>query len=94
VTRRKIEIATVPTFFCRVNGTGFTISFIALEHSRGGSRPGYSHEVIINGTVIGFLAKGRRPSKVAAQFFLDRLLAVIDLQAKTGGAYWSFTKGG
>jgi hypothetical protein len=72
----------IPTFYCTVDGFGYTISFPLLnpEHD-GGPRPGFTHRVIINKHMAGYLSVKFRPSKESARFFLEKHLSKSEEKA-------------
>lgn len=62
----------IPTFHCKVDGFGYTISFILLNPEADGAVPGFTHRVIINRHMVGYLSDKCRPSKDTARFFLEQ----------------------
>jgi hypothetical protein len=69
------EMTVVPTYSCRVDDFGYTISFLLLNQEADGARPGFTHPVIINRHMVGYLSAKYRPSKESARFFLEKHLS-------------------
>jgi hypothetical protein len=69
------EMTVVPTYSCRVDGFGYTISFLLLNYEADGVLPGFTHRVIINRHMVGYLSAKFRPSKESARFFLEKHLS-------------------
>jgi hypothetical protein len=66
------EMKVVPSFYCTVDGFGYTITFHRLNHEADGAVPGFTHRVIINRHMVGYLSEKCRPSKDSARFFLEQ----------------------
>lgn len=64
-----MTLKAVPTYS---DGT-HTVTFVALNPAQG-SRPGFTHRVIINRKSVGFLNKDHKPSLKTARYYLDKHL--------------------
>jgi hypothetical protein len=75
MVRHFTPMTVIPTYNCRVDGFEYTISFLLLNPEADGAMPGFTHRVIINKHMVGYLSYKFRPSKDFARFFLEKHLS-------------------
>lgn len=61
-----MTLKAVPTY----SDGKHTVTFVALDPTQG-SRPSFTHRVIINRKSVGFLNKDHKPSLKSAEYFLS-----------------------